>query len=113
MVLVIWPEWQKFKILYSGEDGFKRAQKEVEAASKNAQPSEKDMKIALQLLRICETDRQLAARTLCDAALAWEDSSLWCKAAEACSKDQGVRVVPSEHLLVAIAALGWNALESS
>lgn len=58
-------------------------------------------------------DEALVAKSLCHAAIAWKDASLWVRAVSNCSKDIGFSIFPhgNQSIWDAILSLGFEPIQ--
>lgn len=108
-VLVIWPSWKNYDILYQGTNGFLRACKHISGLD-SSPPSLDDTALALFVVRASKSNGKLAAEAVCRKALDWNDAILWCRAVDHCSNAVGVNVLPDDRKYAAIRLFGWSRL---
>ncbi|TFL04375.1 hypothetical protein BDV98DRAFT_590190 [Pterulicium gracile] len=110
-VLVIWPKWGHFSMLYTGPDGFSKACKDLPWLD-NAK-KQRDLADYI-LLTGAQSDARLAAGVVCELANNLKNVNLWEKAIRTCAQvGLGFVIVGNQVKLEAIEQFGFTAVRSS
>ena len=111
-VLVIWPSWSDYAVLYPGEKGLSRALEDIGSLSgqKELTTNEKDL-IDFILLRSVE-DPAAAAEAITQIALEQNNARLWNRAVKACCAHKGLAALSEDDIRLAIEHFGLEAIQS-
>ncbi|TCD68475.1 hypothetical protein EIP91_010650 [Steccherinum ochraceum] len=110
-VLVIWPNYSNISIQY-GTDNIQRACSVLFGAAPGT-PTSDDLALADFILTRAAKSPMEAARCVCRAARAWNNSSLWVRAVQTCCplSGKGLDLFPdTQSILDAIAAFGFSGI---
>ena len=109
-MLIVWPRWSTFALLYSGERGLQRACAKLEATA--AAPGADELSIAHDILAspYLAHHAPRIAQAVCQAASLWGDAQLWARAVERCCAHAGLATIPDDRKFAALERFGWGAV---
>ncbi|EKM48029.1 uncharacterized protein PHACADRAFT_214984 [Phanerochaete carnosa HHB-10118-sp] len=110
-VLMIYPGWSTFSLLYSGEGGLLRACTKLES-TRTSPPTKFDHSFAEEVLLSSELPRHASrvASAVCHAGLSWNDAALRTLAIKRCCPYAGLATLPDDGMLAGLMRVGWPAV---
>ncbi|KAI0717694.1 hypothetical protein C8T65DRAFT_804649 [Cerioporus squamosus] len=109
-VLVMWPSWADFDLVH-GQRAFSAACHQLRPSTGDHPTAEQQELVDLILAHASPSSRPQVIDSVCRAACAWHDKSLWDRALDACSADADVESLGFENICLAVKAFGFANIQ--
>ena len=110
-VLVIWPRWSDFAVLYAGRGGTLKAIKELNSFTA-AHETARNFELVELILSRANQALVMVAQAVMHVAYQWNKPSLWVRAVKSCGIEAGLTALRNEtEIFKAVESFGFDSIK--
>ncbi|KAI0089278.1 hypothetical protein BDY19DRAFT_135115 [Irpex rosettiformis] len=111
-VLVIWPSSSNYNMLYSGDEGFTQALKDLQGITSHEGSNNDEIELIDFVLSKADKDPAAVAQAVTRVALQWNDAPLWNNTVKTCCVHKGLAILSEDRIRSAVDHFGLEAVKS-